>query len=86
MAYSIPRYPHGAPGKSKYLCTIGMSEKSHPLGVIYLNHGIPVTPLHQPVFGPTYGQTGEHARLRNHFYPLKEGLPDVEQYYHHAIQ
>ena len=66
MDYPMLRYPHVAAGKGEYLCTIGMSEKSHPPGVIYDNPGIPFTPFHQSVFDPMYGKTGEHAPLRNH--------------------
>ena len=61
MDYTMLRYPHGAPGKGEYLYTIGMSEKSHPPGLIYHNPGTPFTQFHQPVFDPTYGKTDERA-------------------------
>ena len=65
MNYPIPGYPHGAPGKSKCLCTFGISEKSHLPGVVYLPPGTPATPYCQPAFAPTYSESGEHALMRD---------------------
>ena len=67
MSYPIPGYPHGAPGKSKCLCTIGISENSHLPGVVYLNPGATAIPFCQPVFASTYNESGEHALFARSF-------------------
>lgn len=84
MNYPIPGYPHGVPGKGKCPCTIGMSEKSHPLGVVYRN--APVGPLRAPPFAPMYGQSGEHGSSAKLDLTTCEQVPPyMDQYYNRAM-
>jgi len=56
-------YPNGAPGESKGVCTIGVSQRSHTPGVVYLHPGTPAAPLFQQVFVPNYSESDERALL-----------------------